>query len=313
MSTPLFRDDIMLGHNPFSSGDHLSAETDAMRDAHDADIPDVVSIIRQAMSQGVNGFVMSTHPRAVSICDALRADKALTAALNLYPVLPDIAKYAREADELGLATMVSEALSGASAMQKIGMFLKGGAGLLPRDVYSMIEILMEMELLMFKGLNIRAVFLHQTLTDLALGLGLEGVFRFYEEHIPKKFDGAVAAYGTHNLPLLLDRLQQYGITNPVIMAPFNKIGYRMQPSLAENEQCLYRHHFQLVATDTSADGTLAPEDAYSYLFRQPNVASVVVEASTEVRARETFDAIRNRLNYPPNSGESSSFRPRSVD
>lgn len=289
---PLELDPIVLGHNQFFGVDHLSAEKGASRDAHFTDIRNVVKMIRFSMDQGVSGLMMSTHPRAVAICEALKADKAIASELNLYPVLPYIAKYVREANEKGLTNMVLDALSGASTMQKIGMFLKGGAGLLTRDVFKMIEILVEMELLMFKGLRMKCVFLHQALTDLALGLGLEDVFTFYEEFIPKKFDGAAAAYCTYNTPMLLDRFQQYGIASPVIMAPFNKVGFQMHPSLAENEQCLHRHRFQLVAMGTLAGGYLKPDDAYAYLFRQPNVASVVVGASTEAHAKETFESIR---------------------
>lgn len=285
-------DPIILGHNQFFGVDHLSAEKGASRDAKFSDIRNVMKMIEYAMGQGVNGLMISTHPRAESICDAIRSDKRIAADLSLYPVLPYIAKYVREANEKGLTNMVLDALSGASTMQKIGMFLKGGAGLLTRDVFKMIEILVEMELLIFKGLRMKCVFLHQALTDLALGLGLEDVFKFYEEYIPKKFDGAVAAYCTYNLPMLLERFQQYGIKSPVIMAPFNKVGFQMHPSLAENEQCLYRHHFQLVAMSTLAGGYLKPDDAYSYLFRQPNVTSVVVGASTDAHAKETFESIR---------------------
>jgi len=284
-------DTIILGHNQFFGVAHLSSEKGAQRDQYFSDVKNIIRMIEFSQSLGVSGLMMSTHPRAEAICDLIKKSK-LRDEISIYPLLPYIAKYVRQANEKGLTNMVMDALSGASAMQKIGMMLKGGAGLLTKDVFKMMEILIELELLLFKGLKMRAIFLHQALTDLALGLDLKDVFLFYHEFIPKKF-GAEAAYCTFNTPMLLEKFKVYGIENPIVMAPFNKAGFQMTRTLPENEKCLRENDLRLVAMSSLAGGYLKPREAYEYLFSNPKIESVVVGASSEAHAKETFETIRS--------------------
>ncbi|RMH57747.1 MAG: hypothetical protein D6679_06020 [Candidatus Hydrogenedentota bacterium] len=285
-------DPIILGHNPFFGVDHLSHEKGAARDQKFSDIRNVTAMIRFARERGVDALMLSTHPRARPICDALRAEPGISDGLRLYPVLPYIAKYVRMANEKGLTNVVLDSLSGAGIGTKLGTILKGGAGVLGRDLMKMIETLIDLEMAVFTSLDLRAVFLHQALTDLCLGLGLRGIFEFYEEYIPRRYNGAAAAYCTYNLPYLLRRLHEWGIERPVIMASFNKAGYQMNPDRPSNERALKEGGLSFVAMGTLASGYLRPAEAYEYLFRFPNVDSIVVGVSTEAHAEETFAVIR---------------------
>lgn len=285
-------DGIILGHNQFFGVAHLSSAKGAERDQQFSDIGNVMKMIEAVMDEGVDAMMLSTHPRADEICRRIAADPRVREKLTLYPVLPYIAKYVRLANEKGLANMVLDIVSGAGTMGTIGMMLKGGAGALTGDVYKMIELLIDVEMTIFKGTRMRAIFLHQALTDLALGLDLRDVFLFYHDYIPKKFPGVEAAWCTFNLPMLLEKFESWGIGNPIVMPPLNKIGFQMQPSLDANAAALRAHSCRVVAMSTLAGGFLPPTEAYAWLYQQPNIASVVVGASNRRHATETFAAIR---------------------
>lgn len=287
-------DPIVLGHNQFFGVDHLSSAKGAERERKFSDMRNIVGLIDFAMSEGVNGLMLSTHPRAKEICDELRGMPGMKKDLSLYPVLPYIAKYVREANEKGLTNVVLDSLKNAPITQKLGTLFKGGTGLLSGDVFKMLETLIDFELLIFKGLRVRAVFLHQALTDLVLGLDMKEVAIFYNDYIRKSF-GAEPAYCTFNLPFLVKRFREWGIENPIVMASFNAAGFSMNPDLSSNEECLRNEKVRLFAMGTMASGYLHPRDAFEYLGGFPNIASVVVGVSREAHARETFGLIRKSM------------------
>ncbi len=287
-------DPIILGHNPFFGVDHLSQEKGAERNQNFANTENILNIVHYSLENGVKAMMMSTHPRAKAVCSILRKEKNLKNNLNIYPVLPYIQKYVRLSNEKGMVNVVLDSLANAKISQKLNLIIKGSKGFLKKDQFSILETLIDIELLIFNKLNNKVVFLHQALTDLALGLDFKNIFEFYIEYIEKKY-GIIPAFCTYNLPLLVAKFKDWNIKDPVIMAPFNKMGFKMNPSLEENEECLRNNNVNLVAMGTLASGHLKPKDAYEYLFSLPNIASVVVGVSTKEHANETFDIIKHNF------------------
>ncbi|MBL4888933.1 MAG: hypothetical protein JKX97_02790 [Candidatus Lindowbacteria bacterium] len=283
-------DPIILGHNQFFGVDHLNSEKGAQRAIKFSDMRNITGIIEYSMDQGVNGLMLSTHDRAKAICDALREKPKFVNELNLYPVLPYIAKYVRQANEKGLTNVVLDQIKNAP----ISSLFKGGAGFITKDVFKMLETLIDFELGIFKGLNVKAIFLHQALTDLALGLDMKDVFLFYHEYIRKAFN-AEPAYCTYNLPFVVKKFKEYGIENPVIMAPFNSAGFLMSPSISAYEECAKNEKFRLFAMGTMASGYIHPNDAFEYVYDFPNVVSSVVGVSRQSHAKQTFGLIREQI------------------
>ena len=79
------------------------------------------------------------------------------------------------------------------------------------------------------------------------------------------------------------------------MASFNKVGYQMNPSQSECEQCLADFDVEALAMSTLASGRVKPKEAYDYLFSLPNVRAVAVGASTREHAEETFRIVNEHL------------------
>ena len=66
------------------------------------------------------------------------------------------------------------------------------------------------------------------------------------------------AFATKNLPLLLKKLTSWGISKPLILTHFNKIGFQMNPSREACEKSLAEYDFQVMAMGTLASGHLKP-------------------------------------------------------
>ena len=284
---------IILGHNPFFGVDHLSQDRGDEKAKRFEDDGRIVDFLREYDGLGIDALMLSTHPRAAAVADALRADARL-ARWRLYPLVPYINKYVRGANEKGLVNLALDVLAQASLGQKLRMMVQGGRGLLAGDVRQALSLLLDVELVPFGWLPLGAVFLHDALTDLALGLGLEEALELFRDHVERHY-GVPAGLVTKNLPRLRERLEGRGWPEPLLMASFNGKGFAMNPSPAECAEAVRRPGCRFVAINTLASGALPPAAAYRYLAGFPNVRAVVVGVSRREHAVETVDAIRRHL------------------
>ena len=250
----------------------------------------MLDIIRAAHAAGVRGLMLSTHIRARDIAAALVADPVLSQDLRVYVLLPYMAKYVRVANQKGLLPMLADMLGGTGWSEKFSFALEAGAGVLKRDQFSMLESLIEMELLPFRGLNISAVFLHNALTDLVAALGLEDVAAFFIECIGRKFQ-AEPGFCTLSMVMASRFLGGMGVSNPLMMAPFNPLGFQMSPSRTECEASLTQFPARMIAMSVLAAGKVKPVEAADYLRGLGTIRSAVVGASSRMHVSESFEAI----------------------
>ena len=282
---------IVLGHNAFFGVDHLSAARGAERAAFFAEPRRILDVVSASVEMGAGGMMMSTHDRAEGVCDLLRAESNLAQRLRLYPLLPYAQKYITRANEVGLVNVAFEALSQTTLREKFSMGWQVAKGVVTKDLLAMISALVRLELKMFRGLDVGAVFLHDVLTDLLLALRLREVFAFYIEEI-RAAHGADGAFATKNLPLLCSSFEEWQLPPPVVMTHFNKAGFHMNPSREACEKAMQLHGPDVMAMGTLASGFLKPDEAYAYLATVPNIRSVVVGVSSPNHVSETFAAIR---------------------
>lgn len=288
-------DKILLGHNQFFGVNHLDAKVGSEKEAKFSEVKKIMDIINYCYDQDVKAMMMSTHERAVFVADEIQKSDRLKNDLGIYLLVPYIAKYIKQANEKGIVNIVRDSLKETSFSDKMSMFMRGGIGLLTKDIRKMITLLIDFEVAPFSKLNLKAIFLHDALTDLALGWGMADVLELFAEHVEKKYN-TTPAFCTKNLPKLMELFKQTKIKNPLIMASINKYGYQVNPSKEEFEECLRTNELQLLAMSTLAAGYLKPKEAYEYLFSLPRVDSVVVGLSSTNHAEETFSEIRRHGN-----------------
>lgn len=301
MTTAPRLDPILLGHNPFFGVNHLDAGAGNQKAIAFSDVSRILDVVRFAREQGVNGMMMSTHERALAVAAEFRKDPSLQKEFGVYLLIPYVAKYIKQANEKGLVNVVTDALSSASLVEKLGTLWSGGVGALTGDATRILTALIDFEVGPFRDLNLKSIVLHDVLADLALGLDMPEVFATFDRHVREKY-GAVPGYGTKNLPRMMALLERAGIENPFVMAAINRKGFWTNPSLAACEETLRTKRLRLLAMSTLAAGYLEPDDAYAYLYSLPNVESVVVGVSSRGHAVETFGAIRRQLERRGTSG-----------
>jgi hypothetical protein len=171
------------------------------------------------------------------------------------------------------------------------MALRGGKGLITMDFLDAFRILIDLEMAYFSGLKVKAVFLHNVLVDLALGLDARDVFEFFADYVAEKYE-VLPGFGTLNLPAMISKLTRCGITHPLVMASFNKQGLYMSPSREAYEECVAKCDFQLLANGVLASGALRPEEAFTYVFSHKPDVSVVVGASSRTHLEESIGLLK---------------------
>lgn len=287
------QDPIVLGHNQFFGVNHLVAKTGNEREAYFSDVKRILDIIHFTYDCGVKAMMMSTHERATLVGEELTRDPKLKDEFGVYLLVPYVAKYIKQANEKGLVNIVKDAIGGTTTKEKISMFFRGGMGLLTKDMSKMLTTLIDFEVAPYRDVNLRAIFLHDVMTDLVLGWDVPEVLDLFANHVEKKYK-ARPAFCTKNVPKLMKLLERTSIRNPLIMASINKLGYQVSPSREAFEDCLKTNELQLLAMSTLAAGYLKPKEAYEYLFSLPRVDSVVVGVSSTAHAEETFNEIRRQ-------------------
>jgi len=287
-------DSIILGHNPFFGIDHLSQAEGNEKSKRFESPSRILEILHCCHELGVRGMMMSTHPRASAVCAEMERESATFADWRVYPLIPYVNKYVRSANEKGLVNMLLDVLSQATLRQKLDFLMRGGRGVVGRDIRQALRLLIDIELMPFNRLALGVVFLHDVLTDLALGLGFNWVLSLFQEHIAERYQ-VPAGFVTKNLPLLCDRLAALGVPLPVVMASFNAAGFGMNPNPQQCVEVLGQTRVAFVAMNTLASGHLSPAAAFSYLAQFPWIRSVVVGVSRKDHAAETIHAIRRNL------------------
>jgi hypothetical protein len=285
---------IVLGHNSFFGVDHLSAERGRERAARFSDPREIMKVVDYAVEQGAGGMMMSTHATAAKVTEFLRNEARYRDSLEIYPLLPYVQKYVTAANEKGMLNVVLDSLASTSHSQKLGLIWSGAKGILTKDIRSILSSLIRLELQPFQGLNLKAVFLHDVFTDLALALDLKEIVEFYYEEMPAAYK-AQPAFATKNLPMLLEKFEKWGFKNPLVMAHFNKIGFSMNPSREACEAALKERPAHIMAMSSLASGFLKPAEAYEYLGKIDHIESAVVSTSTPQHVRETFSAINDTI------------------
>ena len=178
-------------------------------------------------------------------------------------------------------------------MGVLGMVAKGGMAVLGKDAIKLMQMLVDAEFRIYKGLNVKALFLQNIITDLLLGYEMKDIFYEYCEFVRKKYK-IIPGLITQNLPFLKARLKEWGISEVIICSSINKIGYLMSPDVEAYVECIRNNDvekYQIMAMSTLASGAVPAKEAYEFINDLP-IQSVVFGASQEKNIRETVHFIQ---------------------
>jgi hypothetical protein len=287
-------DRIIFGDNQFFGINHMSQEKAQAQAEKFFDINRIFQVYNFVFEAGIKALMLNSNDRASDICNYFREHKNKYQDIRWYPSIPYPYKYANLVAEKGIFPAISEVLlKDNSALDVLGMISKGGMAVLSKDTIKMMQMLVDVEMKIYRGLNIQVIFLQNIITDLLLGYGIQEIFYEYSEYIRKKYN-ALPGLITQNMPLLINKLKEWGIGEVVICSSFNKIGYLMSPdvnSYIEAVQSNNLAEYQLVAMSTLASGAIPPKEAYEFINQQ-HIQSVVFGASERKHIEETVALIK---------------------
>jgi hypothetical protein len=286
-------DKIIFGDNQFFGINHMSQEKAQQLAEKFFDINKIYQVYNIALEAGIKALMINSNDRAKDICDYFRQYSNKFYDVNWYPSIPYPHKYANLVNEKGIFHAIREVIfSDNSALDVLGIVSKGGIAVLGKDTVKMMQMLIDVEMKIFKGLSVKVIFLQNIITDLILGYGIKEIFYEYCEYIRKKYN-ALPGLITQNMPYLLNKLNEWNIKEVVICTSFNKIGYLMSPDINSYIEAAKANNsldYQIIAMSTLASGAIPAKEAYGFINQQ-NIQSVVFGASERKHIKETINLI----------------------
>lgn len=287
-------DTIILGDNQFFGINHRSQEKAEEMLKRFGNLDNIFEVYDNAFDCGVKAVMLNSNDKAVAICDRFRENKSRYGDIAWYPSIPYAYKYANMVNELGIFPAVNEVLfKGNSAGGVLSMIGKGASFAFTRDAMKMMEMLIDVEYKMFRGLNVKAFFLQNIVTDLILGYGVREVFEHFADYIRRKYK-VTPGFITLNMPYLKKRLEEWGVEDVVICSSINAAGFNMHPSKDEYERVIAANDpskYQLMAMNVLASGSITVQQSFDYI-NSLNLQSVVFGASSKAHIKSTVESIR---------------------
>lgn len=280
-------DKVILGDNQFFAVNHLSDERSRAQAIRFKEDKAIIDVLDTAIDCGIDTFMCTTHDRIYNICNYMRENPEKYKNFKFHPCMPYAHKYANAVTELGILGTLKAYIPG----NILAVASKAGIAYMRKDYPALMELLVDAEMKMFKGLNTPVIFLQNVIVDLLLGLGMDEIFVAFTKHIKKKYN-AEPGFITMNMPRMVDLCERLGIENPIICSSINKIGFRMSGSIEEYEDYLKSDKkFRPIAMQCLAAGALKPDEAMEYVTRFPKIESVLFGASSRAHIQQTKEMI----------------------
>lgn len=280
-------DRILFGDNQFFAVNHLSDERSRAQAVRFKDNSAIIDVLDTAMDLGINTFMCTTHDRIAAVCEQMRQNPEKYKDFKFHPCMPYAHKYANAVTELGILGTLKAYIPG----NILAVASKAGIAYMKKDYPSLMELLVDAEMKMFKGMNTPVIFLQNVIVDLLLGLGMDEIIKHYADYIKKEYN-AEPGFITMNLPGMVDLCERLDIKNPIICSSINKIGFRMSNSIEEYEEYLNSdREFRPIAMQVLAAGALKPEEAIEYVCRFAKIESILFGASSRGHIQQTKELI----------------------
>jgi hypothetical protein len=279
---------ILFGDNQFFAVNHISDEKSMAQSIRFKEDAAIIKTLDVARNNGVNTFMCTTHDRIERICTIIRSNPVKYETYNMFPCLPYAHKYANSITENGVLGTFQKFVPG----NMVGSLLKGGMAVLSRDYMDLMELMIDSELKMFKGLHTPVIFLQNVVTDLLLGLRMTDFLVGFHRYIKMKYN-AEAGFITMNMPMLVDVLESAGIRQPIICTSINKAGFRMSGGMSLYEKVLQEDRARIIAMQILAGGAVPVSEAIEYVSSLPGISSLLFGASSKTNIEETVSYIHH--------------------
>ncbi|MCW4009501.1 MAG: hypothetical protein NWF05_02635 [Candidatus Bathyarchaeota archaeon] len=284
---------LLVGDNPFHDISHLSQERARTRIIEESDlqIAEAANLVKASLQTGATGFMFSVSETTLSILKSV----SQTEKLELYAIVPYAYEYVRLATKTGgISGLAKKVIREIAFSSNIIAIAPNTLGVVRADLNVLLKTYIIYEISRVKAVSgknakLKSVLLHEIITDMALALDLDWLLKSYITFLKKR--RIRPGFETRNFTYLVDKFEEWNIdfSEITITAPFNRVGFQMNPSKTSCEKALQKvAGAEVVAMSVLAAGYLKPAEAAGYLKILPNVTHTVVGVSKMRHATETF-------------------------
>jgi hypothetical protein len=204
-------DKFLLGTNPLLGVDHMDRARARTRRST-LDLQAIVRIIETSLRAGAQGLTFTVGPDIYSLLVAMKG-MDVESAIGLYPLVPDVQTFRAAIAEGKFLTLAEKLTKGLSLIEKTAAFVRGGVMMAKGDPIRLIELSVDMELKKLTKLKppratIKAVFIHEIMTDMAITLNAESLMKDLVIYISNF--GVVPGFVTRNLCRFVEVCRGWG-------------------------------------------------------------------------------------------------------
>lgn len=280
----------ILGDNQFLGVNHTDQAKAAVLFEKFNNPDAIIEVIGAAYQAGVRDFMFTTHDRYDAVFDEIKRSN-LFPQLYYTPCIPYAHKYWNRLSTQSLPQML-----GSFAMQINPLRILGsGFALLAGRPGGLIPLLVEIEALMCKGLQVRGVFLQNAAFDLLLAIKAFRELEAFADTVARRLK-ALPGFITMNHPKAVEVLcSDIGMAKPWLCANYNLGGFRMNPSKGQVEASFASRRTKNIAMSVFSSGTASVQCSLDYVISnvgdQGGVDALLFGSSSSLHIESNVRAI----------------------
>lgn len=271
---------IILGDNQFLGVNHADQSKATSLHQRFSEADAIIEVIGWAYEAGIRDFMFTTHDRFYPVFQEIIRSR-LFPGMYYTPCLPYAHKYANAMAEKGMIDVVLDNLRQTPKTRVVTAIARSAVG----DFSGLMRLLVQVELLMTKGLPIRGVFLQNIFFDLLLGLNAAKLLEKYHRFVMEELN-VLPGFITMNHPTAVKVLcDEIGLRDPWLCANYNAGGFRTNPSNEEVVNSYASGKSKNIAMSVFASGALEGNRSLDYIREAKGVDAILFGSSR----RENID------------------------
>jgi len=281
--------ELILGHNQFIGVSHISEERGRERDKKFSKVENIYRVVEAASAVGFKNMMIETHPRMLDFLQYYERNK--TFDMNFYLQVPYVQAFVQTINQRGMRGFLSEMVGRAGLAGTSSLALKSAFNLLKKDYLGIALSYFKVEIAPFSEFSVKALILHNTITDLLMALEVSSAFSAFDQYVNDvlKLDFGLA---TWNFSLTKRNLERWDLRPAFLMTPVNVKGFDMNPTKDEIEAGLREYEGTVFAMNVLGGGAYSLPEAASYVKSFDAIKRCVVGASSREHLKELVETFQ---------------------
>jgi hypothetical protein len=281
--------ELILGHNQFIGVSHTSEERGRERDKKFSKVENIYRVVEAASAAGFKNMMIETHPRVLDFLQYYERNQ--TFDMNFYLQVPYVQAYVQTINQRGMRGFLSETIGRAGLAGTSTLAIKSAFNVLKKDYLAIALSYLKVEIAPFSEFSVKALVLHNTLTDLLMALEVSSAFSAFDQYVNDvlKLDFGLA---TWNFSLTKRNLERWNLRPAFVMTPVNVKGFDMNPTQEDVEAGLRDYDGTVFAMNVLGGGAYSLPEAASYVKSFDAIQRCVVGASSREHLRELVEALK---------------------